>query len=151
MGTVILNLIYIICNYIYIYIYTYIYILDIVWSVILATPMNQVIDWLHAEVWYRYKGTWIKWQYDAWVLIVMVMITCIVDKLHGPSKHSMLMYIYMMIHVRTILYTCLLTKNPPPKKMKRTSLHPVVSALRPSLPKGSEHLWASFPKQSLHF
>lgn len=60
-------------------------------------------------------------------------------------------YIYMMIHVRTILYTCLLTKNPPPKKMKRTSLHPVVSALRPSLPKGSEHLWASFPKQSLHF
>ena len=56
-----------------------------------------------------------------------------------------------IIHVRTILYTCLLTKNPPPKKMKRTSLHPVVSALRPSLPKGSEHLWASFPKQSLHF
>ena len=69
--------------------------MDIVWSVILATPMNQVIDWLHAEVWYRYKGTWIKWQYDAWVLIVMVMITCIVDKLHGPSRHSMLMYIYI--------------------------------------------------------
>ena len=111
------------------------------------------IQKINAKVWYRYKGTWNKWQYDAWVLIVMVMITCIVDKLHGPSKHSMLMYIYiyMMIHVRTILYTCLLTKNPPPKKMKRTSLHPVVSALRPSLPKGSEHLWASFPKQSLHF
>lgn len=108
------------------------------------------IQKMNAKVWYRYKGTWIKWQYDAWVLIVMVMITCIVDKLHGPSKHSMLMYIYddtcayYIIHLSS-------HEESPAKKMKRTSLHPVVSALRPSLPKGSEHLWASFPKQSLHF
>ena len=75
-------------------IYIYANIVDIYfWSVILATPWNKSltgyfpvtrIQKMNFEIWYRCNGTWIKWQSDAWVLIVMIMITCIFK----PSNHQ---------------------------------------------------------------